>query len=100
AEVKKPGTGAEDSQDTKAAVRDEPGARPAGAVADSVQATVKIESVDKSNNRVTFRRQDGFTRTLDVRSPDGRRFLQGLRPGDEVEVTYTEAFAVDVRPAG
>ncbi|HEY8507600.1 MAG TPA: hypothetical protein VIL32_04525 [Steroidobacteraceae bacterium] len=101
AEVKKPGTPTrDDSQERKAAVRDEPGMRPAGAVADSVQATVKIESVDKANNRVKFRRQDGLIRTLDVQTPEGRKFLQGLRPGDEVEVTYTEALAIDVRPAG
>jgi hypothetical protein len=99
AEVKKPGTGVQNVEETSAAVRAKPGERPAGAVGESLRTTVKIESVDTSKHTVTFRRQDGLIRTLAVRSPEGRQFIKGLRPGDEVEVTYTEALAVQVRPA-
>jgi hypothetical protein len=34
-----------------------------------------------------------------VHSQEGQRFLAGLRTGDQVEVTYTQALAVEVRPA-
>lgn len=99
AEVKKPGTGVEGVQEETSTARSPEGARPAGAVGSAVRTTVKIESVDTSVNTVTFRRQDGLVRTLAVRTPEGQRFIKGLRPGDEVEVTYTEAVAIEVRPA-
>jgi hypothetical protein len=42
---------------------------------------------------VTFRRPDGFVRTLAVEDPNARRFIHDLRQGDKVEVTYIEALA-------
>jgi hypothetical protein len=103
AELKPPGTGAgsgtSEPDVTTSIERAKPGGRPAGAVAQSVQTTVKVQSVDQPNNIITFRRSDGYLRTVVVRSPEGQRFLAGLKPGDEVELTYTEALAVEVRPA-
>jgi hypothetical protein len=37
---------------------------------------------------------------LAVEDPNARRFIHGLRQGDKVEVTYLEALAVEIRPAG
>jgi hypothetical protein len=99
AQVKAPGTGVKDVEETTNAVRAKPGERPAGAVGSTVKATVKIESVDTSFNTVSFRRPDGHLRMVAVETPEARSFIQRLRPGDEVEVTYTEAVAVEVRPA-
>jgi translation initiation factor IF-1 len=33
-----------------------------------------------------------------VRDPKMRKFIRTLKPGDVVEVTYTESLAVDVTP--
>lgn len=74
------------------------GARPARAIGQTVATTVKIESVDTSFNTVTFRRADGFVRVLPVESPEGRAYIRKLSPGDEVDVLYTEAVAVEVVP--
>jgi hypothetical protein len=74
------------------------GARPAGAVGHVLTTTVQIESVDTSFDTVTFRRGDGFVRTLAVQSPEARDFIRTLRRGDQVEITYTEAVAVEVVP--
>jgi hypothetical protein len=74
------------------------GTRPAAGASSSVTTTVKIQSVDTTKNTVTFKRPDGFERTLDVMSADGQKFISSLRPGDEVEVVYTEAVAIAVVP--
>jgi hypothetical protein len=74
------------------------GARPGAGVSNTVTTTVKIQSVDTSNNTVTFVSQDGFVKTLAVQSPEGEKFIRTLRPGDEVEVIYTEAVAIAVVP--
>jgi hypothetical protein len=75
------------------------GAKPAGAVGQSVTTTVQIESVDTSFDAVTFKRPDGFVRTIAVSSPEGKKFIRTLKKGDMVDVTYTEALAISVVPA-
>lgn len=75
------------------------GAKPAGAVGATVSTTVQIESVDTSFDAVTFKRPDGFLRTIAVSSPEGKKFIRTLKKGDMVDVTYTEALAISVVPA-
>jgi len=75
------------------------GAKPAGAVGQTVSTTVQIESVDTSFDAVTFKRPDGFVRTIAVSSPEAKKFIRTLKKGDLVDVTYTEALAVSVVPA-
>lgn len=75
-----------------------PGAKPGGTVGRTVATTVQIESVDTSFNTVTFKKADGITRTVAVEDPDARKFIRTLKPGDPVEIKYTEAVAVSVQP--
>jgi len=75
------------------------GARPAGAVGHSISTTVNIQSVDTSFNTVTFKRDDGTVHTVAINSPQGQKFIRTLKPGDNVDVVYTEAVAVTVTPA-
>ena len=74
------------------------GAKPAAGVGQAISTTVKIESVDTSFDTVTFKRPDGFMRTVAVESADGKKFIRTLKPGDSVDVVYTEAVAVQVTP--
>src|SRR5262249_28969119 len=74
------------------------GAPPARAIGQSQVTTVTIESVDTSFDTVTFRRADGMVRVLAVESPEARAFIKKLSHGDEVDVLYTEAVAVEVLP--
>ena len=99
AEVKKPGEGVEGVQADVAAVRAEPGERPGAGAGVVLRTTVVIQSVDTQFNTVTFRRSDGASRIVAVQSPEGQQFIRGLRPGDQVEIAYTEAFAIEVKPA-
>jgi hypothetical protein len=99
AEIKKKGDAAASTKEPGAAVatyRAAEGAKPAAAAGAAVNATVKIESVDTKANTVTFVRPDGFWRTLKVQSPEGEKFIRTLKKGDEVDVTYVEAVAIEV----
>lgn len=75
------------------------GAKPAGAEGRAQTATVTIQSVDTKANSVTFKKQDGSSRTLHVTLADGQAFIRTLKKGDTVDVVYVEAVAVEVVPA-
>jgi Cu/Ag efflux protein CusF len=75
------------------------GDRPGLLVANAVTADVRVESVDVKNNKIRVTGPSGLVRELDVMHPDFQAMLKGLKPGDIVEMTYFEAFAVSVEPA-
>jgi hypothetical protein len=99
AEVKAKGSELGEPSTTIAKSRSEPGERPAAGISESVATNVVIESVDRSFDTVTFKRPDGIVRTVAVEDPQATQFVKGLNPGDEVQVTYTEAMAVALQPA-
>jgi hypothetical protein len=75
------------------------GAKPAAAVGQTITTTVQIESVDTSFDVVSFKRPDGFVRSIAVESPEAKKFIRTLKKGDMVDVAYTEALAISVVPA-
>jgi hypothetical protein len=75
----------------------QPGTKPGAGVGTAVHATVVIEKVDTKANTVSFKRPDGVSRTLPVRSQEGKDFIKKLKAGDQVEVLYSEAVAIEVR---
>ena len=75
------------------------GSKPGAAVGATVKTTVVIESVDTSFDTVTFKRPDGFVRTIAPSTPEGKKFIHTLKKGDKVDVEYTEALAISVVPA-
>ena len=77
--------------------RAEEGTKPGAGVGTATKATVVIEKTDMVNNTVSFTRPDGTSRTLAVKSPEGQNFIAKLKKGDQVEVLYIEAVAVEVR---
>ena len=81
---------------TEAAVAAEPGAKPAGAVAQQTSVTVTITAIDPTIPTVTFMGPKGNTKTIKVRDPQK---LVGVKVGDLVDITYTEAIAVKVDAA-
>ena len=99
AEFKKPGTGVQGIQQNAASTTAPAGAKPAGMVGQQVKATVKINSVDAANNMVSFTGPKGVKRTVAVKDPKAREFVKQLKPGDDVELTYTEALAISVEEA-
>jgi hypothetical protein len=99
ADVKPKGEGVEGVKKATATARAPEGAQPAKGVGSTIATTVSIDSVDTSFDTVTFTRPDGITRTVAVEDPGAQAFIRELKRGDEVQVMYTEAVAVNVRPA-
>jgi hypothetical protein len=93
------GTGATAAETAVEVGRAEEGQRPAGTVSTKTSAVVKIQDVDTKTNVVSFYGEDGELRAFPVQTPQGKEFIKKLKPGDEVEVTYTEALAISVEPA-
>jgi hypothetical protein len=85
---------------TDVAARAPLGERPAGAAGEAITATVVIEFVDAIRNVVHFKGPLGKTRIVRVMKPEFRTMLKTLKPGDQVALTYFEAMAVSVKPAG
>jgi hypothetical protein len=99
AEVKKPGEGVKGVEAEVASGTAEAGQMPAAGAGVLMRTTVIIDSVDTQMNTVTFTNSAGEMRTVAVESPQGREFIKGLKKGDNVEVAYTEALAIEVKPA-
>lgn len=78
---------------TQAIASADSGASPAGVVAQQTTVTVKITAIDPSIPTVTFMGPRGNTKTIVVRDPQK---LNGVKVGDMVDITYTEAIAVEV----
>jgi len=99
AEVKPKGGGMSGPTATTAKTHPTGKGLPASAVASSVSTTVRVDSVDTSKHTVTFKRPDGVVRTLAVESPQSKQFIEQLKSGDEVQITYREASLVSIEPA-
>jgi hypothetical protein len=65
-------------------------------VIQQLKAAVTIQSVDRSQNLVAYRTADNTRAVRLVLNP---QLLEGLKPGDVVEITYTRERAVDLQRA-
>lgn len=70
------------------------GAKPSGEMTQIQTATVTIQSIDMNKPSVTVKTQDGRTLTLAVQDKNN---LKGLKAGDVVQITYSEALAISVQ---
>ena len=73
-----------------------PGEKPAAAVAHQVTVTVTVTAIDPDVPSITFMGPKGNTQTVKVRDP---KKLENVAVGDAVDITYTEALAVQVEKA-
>lgn len=73
------------------------GATP-GTAGRQVTAIVEILVVDPYKKTIAFRDPEGNFREVSVDSPELRHFLDELKEGDTVRVTFTEALAVSLEP--
>jgi hypothetical protein len=69
------------------------GVKPSGAVTQQTKKTVTIEAIDATVPSVTVRTADGHTMTAQV---EDKKALDGVKVGDKVEITFTEALMVTV----
>jgi hypothetical protein len=76
-----------------------PNGKPGGGIGASVTVTVKILGIDPGTNTVAFQQADGSQHIIEVKSDNMKAFIKTLKPGDTVDVTYTESVAISVAPA-
>ena len=69
------------------------GVRPSGAVTQQMKTTVTIDAIDATAPAVTVRTADGHKMTAQI---EDKKNLVGLKVGDKVEITFTEALMVTV----
>lgn len=98
ASVLKPGDASEMSSKVDV-TRAKEGARPGGTARTTSTVPVTVVSVDTKANVVRFYAADNLVRTTNVVRPEGIAFIQKLKAGDHVILTYTESLAIAVEPA-
>jgi len=64
-----------------------------------VEATVEVANVNTKKHEVTFKKPDGTTDTVTVDDPQLREKLNTIKPGDTIEMVYTQAVAGTITPA-
>jgi hypothetical protein len=70
------------------------GTRPAGKAERLVAATVTIDAIDRATYTASFTGAGGASRTVAVRDPEPRRFVDTLKVGDQVDLVYTESLII------
>lgn len=85
-----------DATGTAAAVRAEPGAKPAGAVGREITVLADVVAVDQKNSTISLKGPAGNVVELKVKNQD---HFKVVKVGDQVEAVYTQALAVAVTPA-
>ena len=67
-----------------------------GPLTDAIDVGVTITAIDKAHSKVTLKGPEGHSVTVKVKDP---KKLEGVAVGDLVQLTYTQALAIAVKPA-
>ncbi len=95
-ELKKPGEAVPSKSVIEGVTKPEPGASPSGVGSRQVKVVATIEAIDPGKGTATLKGPDGKTVKVKARDP---RNLEKVKVGDLVEITYTEALAISIKPA-
>ena len=69
-------------------------ARPAGTVATQDRATVTVKAVDPSVPSLTVTTADGRVVTRKI---ENKKNIEGVKPGDKIDITFTRAIVTSVQ---
>jgi Cu/Ag efflux protein CusF len=94
-QLRKPGDTANPAGDDAAVTRTQGGA-PGATIASQMKRTVTVASVDPATGSITVKTEDGRTVTRKV---DDKKNLADVKPGDRIDITYTEAIVTGVENA-
>jgi hypothetical protein len=94
-QVRKPGDKAPAAPDSAAKVTIGTGANPAATLAKQMTATVEVLAVNASVPSITVKTPQGHTVTRKIENPKN---LEGVKAGDKIDITYTQAAMVEVEP--
>jgi type III secretory pathway component EscU len=90
-----PGAGAGGSQ----TMRTTTSGSGSGGVSRQTTGTAEVVSVNRQDNSVQIKGPGGNVQSVAVQNPALQRKLQDVKPGDMVQITYTEAVAAAIRPS-
>jgi Cu/Ag efflux protein CusF len=94
-QLRRPGDKAPAAVDPATKVTRGSGASPSATVAKQMTATVEVLSLNPSVPSITVKTADGHTVTRKIQDA---KDLQGVKPGDKIDITYTQAAMVEVEP--
>ncbi len=92
-EIAKPGQ-APGATSEVATVRGQ-GVKPSGAYTNQMKLTVTVTAIDPAGASVTVKKPDGESMTAKVKD---KKNIEGLKVGDQVSITFTEALMITVEP--
>jgi hypothetical protein len=72
------------------------GKTPGGVLAAQVKTTVTVVSVDQDASTITVKTEDGRVMTRKVQE---KKNLKDVKSGDQIEITYTQAWLASVDPS-
>jgi hypothetical protein len=75
------------------------GENPAGAIGVKMTRRAEVVFVDPYQKFISFRSPDRGLRKISLKGTNLEHYLNELKKGDIVEVTYTEALAISLQPA-
>lgn len=93
-QVRKPGAPASAPASAGPTITPSKGPKPGGTIAQQETKTVTIKAIDPKVPSIVVLTDDG--RTIGAKIQD-KKNLEGLKVGDKVEITYTEALAISVK---
>ena len=96
AKVYKPGEAPKVTEESASLETAKAGEKPGGKLSIESTVTATIESIDMKKPSVTLKTTEGKTLTAKI---EDRKNLENVKVGDEVVITYKEAFAVSVTKA-
>ena len=92
--IRKPGEKAPAPAGPEAAMTRGTGAKPSGTLSTQATATVVIKAIDPKVPSVTVLTDEGNTVTFKI---ENKKNIEGLKVGDKVDITYTEALMISVK---
>jgi hypothetical protein len=92
-DLRKPGEASKGGGEGASASRGA-GTKPRGSFFKTQTATVTVEAVDPKLPSITVRGEDGNKVTHKVKE-ENRKALDGVKPGDRIDITYTEILDIE-----
>jgi hypothetical protein len=93
-QIQKPGAAPAPAGEQTGIVRST-GPKPGGTLSQQLTATVTIQAIDMKIPSVTIKMDDGTVSSFKV---EDKKNLEGVKVGDRVQITYTQALAISVAP--
>ena len=92
-QIRKPGSAPEPTSSEPALTRSA-GTKPGATLSQQMTATVTVNAIDMKVPSVTITAADGRKMSFKVENPKN---LEGVKVGDTVQITYTQALAISVQ---